>query len=153
KWNELLMQSLGSQPPRVPLARNMALVHVAMFDAVNAIDGSHLQYAAKVRASRGASLEAAAAQAAHDTLVALYPSRQAVFDAALTEDLAEMAPGRAQKGTAIGHQVAQQILDLRANDGAAATVSYTPPNTNPGQWQPTPPNFAAATNTHVSMIT
>ena len=81
QWNELLMQSLTSQPPRVPLSRNMALVHVAMFDAVNAIDRSYEPYDADVHASRGASPEAAAAQAAHDTLVALYPSRQAIFDA------------------------------------------------------------------------
>src|SRR5262249_12641507 len=74
--NELLLQSLPSQPPRAPLARNMALVHVAMFDAVNAIDRSYEPYAAHVHASHGASLEAAAAQAAHDTLAALYPSRQ-----------------------------------------------------------------------------
>lgn len=153
KWNELLLQSLASQPPRVPLARNMSMVHVAMFDAVNAINRSYEPYAADVHASRGASMEAAAAQAAHDTLVALYPSRQAVFDTALAEDLSGIAPGRAQQGIEIGHRVAQQILDLRANDGSSAIVTYTPPNTNPGQWQPTPPNFAPATNTHVSLIT
>lgn len=153
KWNELLMQSLANQPARVPLARNMSIVHVAMFDAVNAINRSYEPYAAHVHASRGASMEAAAAQAARDTLVALYPSRQAVFDAALTEDLLGIPPGRAQQGIAIGQEVAQQILDLRANDGASAIVTYTPPNSNPGQWQPTPPNFAAATNTHVSLIT
>src|SRR5207248_9749270 len=101
-WNEVLLQSLPGQPPRVPLARNMALVHVAMFDAVNAIDRSYEPYAAHVHASCGASVEAAAAQAAHDTLAALYPSRQATYDAALAEDLAGIAPGRAQQGIAIG---------------------------------------------------
>src|SRR5688572_21638799 len=94
-WNELLLQSLTAQPPRVPLSRNIALVHVAMFDAVNAIDGSFESYAADVKASSGASQEAAAAQAAHDTLVALYPGRQAIFDAALAEDLADIPPGLA----------------------------------------------------------
>src|SRR5262249_28591354 len=94
-WNEVLLQSLASQPPRSPLARNMAQVPVAMFDAVNAIDRSYEPYHAQVHASHGASLEAAAAQAAHDTLAALYPSRQAVFDAALAEDLAGIPPGRA----------------------------------------------------------
>src|SRR5262245_37279726 len=82
-WNELLLQSLAVQPPRVPLSRNLALVHVAMFDAVNAIDKSYEGYHADVQASSGASKEAAAAQAAHDTLAALYPSRVAIFDAAL----------------------------------------------------------------------
>ena len=100
-WNELAVQSLASQPPRVPLARNLALVHVAMFDAVNAIDRSYEPYAAHVHASQGASQEAAAAQAAHDTLAALYPSRQAVFDAALTEDLVGIPPGQAMQGIAV----------------------------------------------------
>ena len=152
-WNELLVQSLASQPPRVPLARNLALVHVAMFDAVNAIERSYVPYAADVRASSGASPEAAAAQAARDTLVALYPSRQAIFDSALVEDLAGIPRGRARQGIAIGQQVAQQILDLRANDGASAIVTYVPPNQDPGQWQPTPPNFAPAGNVHVPLIT
>src|SRR5439155_15199726 len=110
-------------------------------------------YAAHVHASHGASLEAAAAQAAHDTLSALYPSRQATYDAALAEDLAGIAPGRAQQGIAIGQEVARQILALRSNDGASAIVTYTPPNNDPGQWQPTPPDFSAAANAHVPLIT
>src|SRR5262245_46259171 len=127
-WNELLLQSLSSQPPRVPLARNIALVHVAMFDAVNAIDRSYEPYAAHVKASRGASLEAAAAQAAHDTLAALYPSRQAIFNDALAADLADIPRGLARQGVEVGQEVARQMLALRAADGSSALVSYTPPN-------------------------
>jgi hypothetical protein len=153
-WNELLLQSMQTnQPPRVPLSRNMALVHVAMFDAVNAIDRSYEPYAADVKASRGASQEAAAAQAAHDTLLALYPARQATFDAKLAADLADIPPGLARQGVAVGKEVARQILALRADDGAAAVVTYTPPNNNPGQWQPTAPDFSPAANVHVSMVT
>jgi PAP2 superfamily len=152
-WNELLLQSLASQPPRVPLARNLALVHVAMFDAVNAIDRSYSPYFARVHASRGASQEAAAAQAAHDTLAALYPARQAIFDAALAEDLAGIPRGRARQGIAIGREVARQILTLRSDDGSSAIMSYTPPTDDPGQWQPTPPDFSPAGNVHVPFIT
>src|SRR5439155_9103679 len=112
-WNEVLTQSIAFQPPRVPLARNLALVHVAMFDAVNAIDRSYQPYFAQVHASRGASQEAAAAQAAHETFNALCSSRQAVFDAALVEDLAGIPPGLARQGVAIGQEVARQILALR----------------------------------------
>lgn len=149
-WNEILMQSLTTPPPtRVPLSRNMALVHVAMFDAVNAIDRSHEPYAAGVHASRGASKEAAAAQAAHDTLAALYPSRQAEYDAALAEDLAGIAPGRARQGVAVGKEVARQILALRADDGASTVVTYTPPSDDPGQWHPTAPDFTPAAAAHV----
>src|SRR5262245_24524848 len=152
-WNEVLLQSLTSQPPRVPLARNIALVHVAMFDAVNAIDRSYEPYYAHVHASSGASLEAAAAQAAHDTLAALYPSRVAIYDAALAEDLEGIAPGRAQQGVAIGQEVARQILALRADDGSSAIKTYTAPNNDAGTYQLTPPNFAAAANVHVGDIT
>jgi len=136
-WNEMLIQSLPSTPAPVPFFRNIALVQVAVFDAVNAIDRSYEPYAADVKASRGASKEAAAAQAAHDTLSALYPSRQAAFDAALAEDLAGIDPDRARQGVAVGWEVARQILELRASDGAGTPASYTPPNADPGQWQPT----------------
>src|SRR5215204_6050883 len=94
-WNEILLQSLSAQPPRVPLSRNLALVHTAMFDAVNAIDGTYESYHADVQAPEGASPEAAAAQAAHDTLVALYPTRQGIYDAALAADLAGIPAGPA----------------------------------------------------------
>src|SRR4051794_16606148 len=144
QWNELLVQSLASQPPRVPLARNMALVHVAMFDAINSIERTYEPYFVNVPAPSDASLEAAAAQAAHDTLAALYPTRQAIFDAALAGDLAGIPLAPAQQGILVGQQVAQQILTLRSNDGAAAIVPYVPPNTDPGQWQPTAPDFSAA---------
>src|SRR5437867_10000314 len=74
-WNELALQSAAvAQPPRVPISRNWAMVQAAIFDAVNAIDRSYEPYAADVHASRGASQEAAAAQAGHDVLTALYPS-------------------------------------------------------------------------------
>src|SRR5687767_2948827 len=54
-WNELLLQSFASQPPRVPPWRNLALVHVAVYDAVNSIDRSHTPYFVDVRGPRGAS--------------------------------------------------------------------------------------------------
>ena len=154
-WNEILMQSLTSNQhsPRVPLARNMALVHVAIFDAVNAIDRSYEPYAADVKASHGASPEAAAAQAAHDTLSALYPSRQAVFDAALAEDLASIPKGRARQGVAIGKEVAKQILELRSDDGSTAVVAYDSSNNAPGQWHPTFPDHSPAAATQVPAMT
>jgi hypothetical protein len=152
-WNEVLQQSLTSQPPRVPLSRNMAIVHLAMFDAVNAIDRSYESYAADVKASRGASKEAAAAQAAHDTLTALYPSRSAEYDAALAEDLAGIPPGRARQGIAVGQEAARQMLALRANDGSSDIETYTPTSNAPGQWHPTFPDFTPATNAHVPSVT
>src|SRR5207237_9036963 len=138
---------------RVPIFRNLALESVAVYDAVNAIDRSYTPYFAKVHASRGASEEAAAAQAAHDTLVVLYPQQQAAFDAELAADLAGIPPGRARQGIEIGQAVAQQLLALRSEDGAGAVVPYTPPNNDPGQYQPTPPDFSPATTAHIPLMT
>ena len=152
-WNEILLQSLANQPPRVPLARNMALVHTAMFDAVNSIDRSFEPYHVQVPGSRAASMEAAAAQAAHDTLAALYPSRLAIYDAELAADLAGIPSDQAARGIAIGQEVARQVLALRSSDGSAALMTWTPPNNDPGTYQLTGPNFAAAGNVHVEFIT
>src|SRR5258708_36131040 len=65
-------------------ARALAIESIAVFDAVNAIDGSYTSYqVTDVKASKGASIEAAAAQAAHDTLASLYPYLSGMFDQAL----------------------------------------------------------------------
>lgn len=151
-WNEIIRETMIEQPPRFA-PRDLAVVHAAVFDAVNSIDESYEPYAVDVKASRGASKEAAAAQAAHDVLVALYPSQQAVFDEALAEDLAGIPAGRARQGVAVGEEVARQILELRADDGVNDVETYTPPNDDPGQWQPTPPNFLPAGAVQVGSIT
>src|SRR5205814_10565576 len=68
-------------------SRAMAIVHTAIFDAVNAIAGGYQSYAGLPPASRGTSMKAAIAQAAHDTLAALFASQTPSFDARLEEDL------------------------------------------------------------------
>src|SRR4029077_15716641 len=94
RWNDLLLQAAQTAAPsRVPVFRNLALESVAVYDAANAIDRSDEPYFAQVHASRGASEDAAAAQAAHDTLAVLYPHMQAAFDAELAADLAGIPPG------------------------------------------------------------
>src|SRR5262249_22958721 len=117
-----------------------AIVSGAVYDAVNAIDRSHTPLFADVPAPRGASLEAAAAQAAHDALAALFPAQQATFDATLAADLAGIPPRRARLGVAVGQAVAQQILAWRANAGSAPAPNVPPyvPGPGPGVWQPPP---------------
>src|SRR4029450_8946527 len=73
-----------------PPTRPAAMLHIAMFDAVNAIEDAYTPYRFEVRASRGASPEAAAAQAAHDVLTALFPTRQATFDSILESQLVNL---------------------------------------------------------------
>src|SRR5262249_55180849 len=97
--------------------RDAAIVHAAIYDAVNAIDRSYTPLFADAKAPHGASLEAAAAQAAHDTLDALFPAQQALFDTTLAADLAAIPPGRCRLGVAVGREVAQPILASRSTDG------------------------------------
>ena len=77
-------------------------------------------------------------------MLSLFPAQAATFNAALTASLATIPDGAAENlGVALGANVAAQMLTLRANDGSAAVVAYTP-GTDPGDWQPTPPANAAA---------
>jgi hypothetical protein len=142
EWNTLAESTIPtSAGPTLP--RPYAMMHIAMFDAVNSIEGGYTAYRVRIPASRLASSEAAAAQAAHDVLVSLYPANTAKFDTALTTRLATIHPLRAQLGAQVGREVAKKILEWRANDGWSTPQTYTPPAIA-GIWQPTPPNFPAA---------
>jgi hypothetical protein len=142
EWNVLAEGTIPtSAGPTLP--RSYAMMHIAMFDAVNSIEGGYTAYRVRIPATRLASSEAAAAQAAHDVLVSLYPANTTKFDTALAARLAAIQPLRAQLGAQVGREVAKKILEWRANDGWATPQTYTPPAL-PGIWQPTPPNFPAA---------
>src|SRR5215472_13562400 len=74
-------------------SRAMAIVHIAMFDAINAISGRFHTYTG-IHGHRRASMDAAIVQAAHDTLASLYPSQASKFDSLLTQDLNSIHTGR-----------------------------------------------------------
>jgi hypothetical protein len=118
------------------------MLHIAMADAVVAIEKRYEPFHADVWAPRGASAEAAAAQAGHDVFVALIttPAAQAAADAALKEQLAKIPPGIRFLGSFIGKKVAAEILAWRQKDGYA-TANPQPPllgaSTLPGIWRPT----------------
>jgi hypothetical protein len=142
EWNVLAEGTIpASAGPTLP--RPYAMMHIAMFDAVNSIEGGYTAYRVRVPASRLASSEAAAAQAAHDVLITLFPANAVTFDQVLAKRLATLQPVRAQLGAQVGREVAKKILEWRATDGWATPQSYSPPAL-PGLWQPTPPNFPAA---------
>src|SRR5262245_35763357 len=144
EWNQMALQAIGqARVSPVVASRALAITQAADYDAVNAIDRLFEPYYADVHASHGASLEAVAAQAAHDTLTALFPGQSSTFDAALAADLVGIPPGRARQGTEVGREVALQILEWRSTDGSDRVVPYTP-GTGPGAWQPTPPAFLPA---------
>jgi hypothetical protein len=124
-------------------ARNLAMVHASMYDAVNAIERSHQPYHVEMVAPAGASPVAAAAAAAQRVASNLYrePDELAVFDAALAEALAMVPDGPGETlGVELGRAVADELLAWRSSDGAAARVLYTP-GTDPGDWNRTFPDF------------
>jgi len=136
--NDSFLGAAAKQAGPTRASRALAIEQAAVFDAVNSIDRSYDPYLIEVNAPRDASITAAAAQAAHDTLVALYPDFQATLDARLTADLAGISSALARdEGVLVGHIVAESILAVRSHDGAEVAMPYTPGN-QPGQWQPDP---------------
>lgn len=116
-------------------ARRLAIVQLAVFEAVNSITGEYEPYLGSVVPIAGASPDAAAVQAAYDVLKMFHPSNTAL-DELLASSLAVIADGPAKEaGIATGHAAARAVLDSRANDGSAATDFYFPSSANPGEWQ------------------
>jgi hypothetical protein len=138
EWNALLQSTLPASAG-LQAFRFYAMLHVAMFDAVNAIEDRYEPYRVRVRASHGASAEAAAAQAGRDVLAFLIPGSIATYDAALAARLVRIPHGQAAQGVRIGKKVAEQIVAWRQNDGwTTPPPAYVNP-LFPGLWQPTPP--------------
>jgi hypothetical protein len=138
EWNDLLQRNIGGPPLGQP--RSYAMLHIAMADAVVAIEGQYRPFHAQVPAPSGASAEAAAAQAGHDVLVSLLPATQAVADTALANRLAQISPGRAMVGVEVGRKAAAAILAWRHNDGYASANPQPPAflaSTLPGVWRST----------------
>lgn len=144
-WNNVTLEAIRTNTPPVnPLAasRALAIVHTAIYDAVNSIDRTHEPYAVQLSPLPGTSRAAAAAAAAHHALSVLFPAHQATFDAALDASLAAVPNGSGEnRGVELGVEVATQILALRSTDGSGSAVTYTV-GSDPGDWQPTPPGFA-----------
>ena len=148
EWNQILQDTVPT-PHGVLTPRFFALAHIAMFDAINTVEREFEPYHVQLRTG-GGSTEAAAAQAAHDVMVALNPSAAAVYDAALARQLGENPSGFIRRGAAIGSRVATEILEWRRNDGwiVSPFPAYSEPAI-PGRWQPTPPNNPTAAFTHL----
>ena len=159
QWNRTLLvivRTPGAQPGTVHPTRSFAILHAAIYDAVNAIDRTHRPYLVRLSGvPRDASQEAAAAAAAHQVLVALYPGFQAALDTALQQSLAQIPDGSDKaEGIRIGQTVADRILALRSNDGSNAKPIPYVFGTAPGDYQSTPPNFPAQPQfTHWSRVT
>ena len=131
EWNEQAL-SCTVTAKQLPFAatRTMAMVHVAMFDAVNSIQRVYTPYKFNVAAGTDSSLEAAAIAAAHAVLIKLFPDQSAMLDAAYSASLVRIAHGTAKgAGVAVGEKVAADLLASRAIDGSEAANDYRPATT------------------------
>ena len=134
QWNQISIDASGMDHTPVPLgdprifgeqvgpgraSRAIAIVHIAMFDAVNGILGGYDSFT-NIAPAKDAAVNAAIAQAAHDTLAAVFPSQKATFDQALAIDLSEISDGAAKTaGIDLGQRAAAAILALTEHDGSA----------------------------------
>lgn len=158
RWNAIAINATGLDHTPVPpgdprvfgeqlgpgrSSRAMAIVHIAIFDTINAVDHRYRSYTGVHGARSPLSLAAAIAQSAHDTLVALYPSQTTAFNARLAEDLARVHNQRERmNGIDLGRRVAAAILALRLNDGSQIPeprvgVDWITSNL-PGHWRQDP---------------
>ena len=145
-WNTLILNAIRTNRTSPPVAsRQMAILHTAMYDAVNGVKPRFEPYRVGDKVlPAAASPEAAAAAAAHKVMLALYPGNAALYDATLQATLSRIKNPVAKKaGVDWGQKVASDIMMWRSTDGAAVPVGYTP-GTRPGDWQPTPPGFLPA---------
>lgn len=157
QWNRTLLvivRTPGAQPTTIHPTRSFVIMHAAIYGAVNAIDATHKPYLVRLSGSHFASQEAAAAAAAHEVLVKLYPNFQATLDAQFQQALAQLPNGGKADGISIGNTVADRIVALRNNDGSnAQPIPYVFGNA-PGDYQSTPPNFPKQPQfTHWSRVT
>jgi hypothetical protein len=146
-WNAIAITAVGASGQSSLLQeRSFAITSVAVSDAVNTITRKYTRYGSKLAAPAGASATAAALGAAYRALTQLVPSQTQFLDTMLAQSLAKFGVSAGDPGFVFGGTVADEIVMLRATDGAAqAQYPYTPPNAGaPGVWMPTPPAFAAA---------
>ena len=118
--------------------REVTIVDLAMFDAVNSIERRYQPYLEQFPTTGPTSADAAAASAAATALTGVHPEAAASFKTALAEYLAQLdaTPEALANGVRLGEAAALKILEARANDGATGVDSYRP-KTTPGQYVPT----------------
>lgn len=149
EWNALMMQAIRASNTAPTLStRNLAILHLALYDAVNALHGGFQPYRLQPAPPAGASDLAAVAAVGREIMHVLYPS----FDARTEELYALQArafpPGpAAEDGITVGLTAARGLLAERSADGSNTQVPYIP-SSEPGQWRRTPPFFRPPLDPH-----
>lgn len=156
-WNHVAIDASGLDHTPVPAgdprifgeqvgpgraARAMAIVHIAIFDSINAIVGGYESFTGIPRVQQETSIDSAIAQAAHDTLVACFPSQAASFHQELADDLGDIPNGAAKtRGIVLGQLAAAAILALKSADGSAHPEPLLGDifiSDQPGKWRQDP---------------
>ena len=155
QWNQNAAQALmvtAAQPPNVSVL-HMAMVQGAVFDAVNAIDGSREGYLLTSRvATPTDSKEAAAATAAYKVLLSIVPAQQPALLALYDATLAGIPDGTAEnRGIAVGEAAAAAMIAARTADGRFGTPGFLT-GTTPGVWRPVLPAFGNDLNAWVKDV-
>ena len=145
EWNLNASNALfgvAAQPPQQSVL-HLAMVHGAVYDAVNAIDGRREGYLMSAgTASPCASREAAAATAAHDVLLSIVPAQKTTLDAQLATSLLGVPDGPAEtEGIAVGKEAAAAMITARTGDGRFGPFRFAV-GSGPGEWRPVLPAFA-----------
>jgi hypothetical protein len=146
QWNALMIQSvrLDNSGPNL-CARNLAIMHTAIFDAVNSIAGTHQPYRFEIPIVGEVSIEAAVAGAAYDCATILYPVSEREAKKIFAESVPSQDTEAVRNGLALGRQIAKMALRSRENDGISADAPYIPSKES-GQWRRTPPYFRPPSN-------
>jgi len=153
-WNGYAATALGATAGQTgPVSvLHLAMVHGAMYDAVNAIHRRYQPYLRAPRARRWYSRNTAAATAAYRVLSALLPAQQPALDALYATSLASVPQGRAREGgITVGAATAARMLAAREDDGRFGSFRF-PVGTAPGEWQPTPPAMINDPNAWVGKV-
>jgi hypothetical protein len=121
---------------------DVATVHLAMHDAIQAYDRRFESYAGAIAPGSGGSAVAAAARAAHAVLLALFPGQQTAIDACYTASMTGvvLTPADQMASDAVGNTAASNVLASRSGDGSFPTGPIAPFTGGllPGQWRPNP---------------
>jgi membrane-associated phospholipid phosphatase len=151
EWNKILFEAAQVPPATSPLVitRTAAVVHAAIFDAVNGIERRYTHIRVAPAAERGASIRAAAVQAAYASLIRLYPAQKPTFDARRATAMSAIVRGPGgddiipiARGVEWGQIVADAIWTWRSTDGFTPAPPAFLGGLAAGQWRPTPAGFA-----------
>jgi hypothetical protein len=154
RWNRIATDAAAAaQTDPLTESRIFSILHVAIHDAVNAIDQRYAPYRLKTSSMPNASIDAAITEAAHATLAALLPAAKLTLDVAYEDARRAIADGEAKtRGLEIGRKAAAAILAAREKDGSNQTVARQP-GKKPGEYRPTPPDFTPAWFVHWASVT